>query len=76
MPCSKEELEKRERQILASYAQLSGETRGRVHPNRLLSGALNISATAIASFIRARFAGWNTRRRFSSTARAIICARG
>jgi dGTPase len=31
MPCSKEELETRERQILASYAQLSGETRGRVH---------------------------------------------
>src|ERR1700691_3679896 len=32
MPCSKEELETRERRILASYAQLSGETRGRVHP--------------------------------------------
>jgi dGTPase len=31
MPCSKEELETRERQILASYAQLSGETRGRVY---------------------------------------------
>jgi dGTPase len=31
MPCSKEELEARERQILASYAQLSGETRGRVY---------------------------------------------
>src|ERR1700733_1414405 len=31
MPCSKEELETRERQMLASYAQLSGETRGRVH---------------------------------------------
>src|SRR5580658_11115850 len=32
MPCSKEELEERERQVLASYAQLSAETRGRVHP--------------------------------------------
>jgi dGTPase len=32
MPCSKEELEQRERQTLASYAQLSAETRGRVHP--------------------------------------------
>src|SRR3984885_2736778 len=31
MPCSKEELETRERQMLASYAQLSGETRGRGH---------------------------------------------
>jgi dGTPase len=31
MPCSKDELETRERQILASYAQLSAETRGRVH---------------------------------------------
>jgi dGTPase len=31
MPCSKEELEARESQMLASYAQLSGETRGRVH---------------------------------------------
>jgi putative nucleotidyltransferase with HDIG domain len=31
MPCSKEELETRERQMLASYAQLSGETRGRVY---------------------------------------------
>jgi dGTPase len=32
MPCSKEELETRERQMLASYAQFSGETRGRVYP--------------------------------------------
>jgi dGTPase len=32
MPCSKEELESRERQILAPYAQLSGETRGRLYP--------------------------------------------
>jgi dGTPase len=32
MPCSKEELETRERQALASYAQWSGETRGREHP--------------------------------------------
>jgi dGTPase len=31
MPCSKEELETRERQTLASYAQRSAETRGRVH---------------------------------------------
>ncbi len=31
MPCSKEELEQRERQILASYAQLSAQTRGRVY---------------------------------------------
>jgi dGTPase len=35
MPCSKEELETRERQTLASYAQLSGETRGRVHAEAL-----------------------------------------
>ena len=33
MPCSREELENRERQTLASYAQMSGETRGRVHPD-------------------------------------------
>jgi dGTPase len=32
MPCSKEELEARERRMLASYAQLSTQTRGRVHP--------------------------------------------
>jgi dGTPase len=31
MPISKEDLEARERQILASYAQLSAESRGRVH---------------------------------------------
>ncbi len=31
MPCSKDELETRERQMLASYAQLSLETRGRAH---------------------------------------------
>jgi dGTPase len=31
MPCSKEELEAHERQTLASYAQLSGQTRGRLH---------------------------------------------
>ena len=31
MPCSKEELETRERQMLASYAQRSAETRGRVY---------------------------------------------
>ncbi len=32
MPCSKEELEQRERQTLASYAQLSAQTRGRLFP--------------------------------------------
>jgi dGTPase len=32
MPCSKEELETRERQTLASCAQFSGNTRGRQHP--------------------------------------------
>ena len=32
MPCSKEELETREGQTLASYAQRSAETRGREHP--------------------------------------------
>src|SRR5580700_5323114 len=32
MPCSKEELEARERQTLAPYAQLSGQTRGRLYP--------------------------------------------
>src|SRR5580658_3543281 len=32
MPCSKEELEARERQMLSPYAQLSGETRGRLYP--------------------------------------------
>ncbi|MGO8696902.1 MAG: deoxyguanosinetriphosphate triphosphohydrolase [Limisphaerales bacterium] len=31
MPCSKEELEQRERQTLASYAQFSADSRGRVH---------------------------------------------
>ena len=31
MPCSKDELESRERLMLASYAQLSAETRGRLH---------------------------------------------
>src|SRR5271170_7654873 len=34
MPCSKEELETRERQTLASYAQMSGETRGRLYPEQ------------------------------------------
>ncbi len=32
MPCSREELETRERQTLASCAQFSGDTRGRVYP--------------------------------------------
>lgn len=32
MPCSREDLERRERRILAPYAQLSAETRGRIHP--------------------------------------------
>lgn len=31
MPCTREELEKRERQTLAPYAQFSADTRGRVH---------------------------------------------
>jgi dGTPase len=31
MPCSREQLEERERQTLAPYAQLSAESRGRVH---------------------------------------------
>src|SRR5271165_4080748 len=32
MPCSREQLEQRERHYLAPYAQLSVESRGRVHP--------------------------------------------
>lgn len=32
MPCTKEELEQRERQTLASYAQFSADSRGRVYP--------------------------------------------
>jgi dGTPase len=32
MPCTREELEQRERQTLAPYAQLSAESRGRVYP--------------------------------------------
>jgi hypothetical protein len=32
MPCSREQLEQRERQTLASYAQFSADSRGRVHP--------------------------------------------
>src|SRR5262245_62712163 len=32
MPCTREELEKRERQILAPYAQFSADTRGRKYP--------------------------------------------
>ncbi len=32
MPCSRELLEQRERQTLAPYAQLSAQSRGRVHP--------------------------------------------
>jgi dGTPase len=32
MPCSREQLEQRERQTLAPYAQLSADSRGRVHP--------------------------------------------
>lgn len=31
MPCRREELERRERTLLAPYAQASGDTRGRVH---------------------------------------------
>src|SRR5688572_14675627 len=31
MPCTREDLEKRERQILAPYAQFSADTRGRAH---------------------------------------------
>src|ERR1700742_4595841 len=31
MPCSRHELEERERQTLAPYAQLSGDSRGRAH---------------------------------------------
>src|SRR5437016_12886478 len=32
MPCTREELELREQRNLAPYAQLSSQTRGRVHP--------------------------------------------
>jgi hypothetical protein len=62
--------------LLAPYAQFSGDTAAANTPNRPRSGARNTSATATGSFIRAPFAGWNTRRRFFSTAPAIICARG
>src|ERR1039458_646708 len=32
MPCSREQLEQRERQTLPPYAQFSSQSRGRVHP--------------------------------------------
>jgi dGTPase len=32
MPCTRQELEARERQVLAPYAQLSADTRGRRYP--------------------------------------------
>ena len=32
MPCLRDELQERERAILAPYAQLSAESRGRIHP--------------------------------------------
>jgi dGTPase len=34
MPCTRQELEDRERATLAPYAQLSADTRGRVHPEQ------------------------------------------
>ena len=34
MPCNRTELEKRERQFLAPYAQFSADSRGRVHDEK------------------------------------------
>ena len=45
-------------------------------PSRGTITERSFSAIARGSFIRALFAGWNTRRRFFSTGRRIICGRG
>ena len=44
--------------------------------SRVTRIAPNFSAIVPASFIRARFGDWNTKRRFFLTAPATICAPG
>ena len=58
---TREEMEATERAVLSPFAQKSGESRGRKY-----SEPSHVYRTefARASFIRARFEGWNTRRRF------------
>ena len=48
MPRTRQELEQIERQLLAPYAQFSGDTRGRDTPSRRPNGARITSATATA----------------------------
>lgn len=76
MPCNRTELEKRERQFLAPYAQFSADSRGRVHDENPRSFARSISVTGTGSSTRGRSGVSNTRRRFSSTEPATICGRG
>jgi hypothetical protein len=42
MPCNRPELESRERQILAPYAQFSADSRGRVHVEDMWKNLLSI----------------------------------
>ena len=61
---TREEMEATERAVLSPFAQKSGESRGRKYSEPSHAYRTEFHAIARASFIRARFEGWNTRRRF------------
>lgn len=76
MPRTRQELEQIEHQILAPYAQFSGDTRGRKFKEAPPVWRTQYQRDRDRVIHSRAFAGWNTRPRFSSTVPATICARG
>ena len=72
----REELEQREREILAPQAAKSADSRGRLRPKRKTTSGRRFSATAIASSTARRSAVSSTRRRCSSRRPATTTGRG
>jgi hypothetical protein len=72
---TREQMEEGERTALAPVAQKSGESRGRQYSEPSHAYRTEFQRDRAASFIRARSAAWNTKRRFFSTAPVTICER-
>jgi len=72
---TRQEMEADEGRLLAPFAQSQANRGAGNFPSRVTPIAPNFNVIAPASFIRALFAAWNTRRRFFSTAPGTICAR-
>ena len=68
----REEMEAGEQQMLAPFAQKSGDSRGRKYPESRHAYRTEFQRDRARIIHRARFGAWNIRRRFFSTGPAII----